>query len=700
MPTQRIPVGPRARFKERVQPCNMRNSSANRPQIQPPRTVIARLAGVPSSVHENHPWHHAILKLEKVLGRPYRDMKKLDKMTGRCLRAGRDKNYILADAVRKVHSLKNLPLQGRLSQPAPETDQLHFFKSMITGEYYIKAGLRTLDTYQPGRDERQDAKMIMAAAFFIEDPPETDSERNAVKKKDPFASPPAPSAPSGALTVNSPINAHGLTWPPPITAPIMPTPSETQIASALSESHGEHDKSLGEQSITIQVQANEKDINKSFVQINPRKKPNPLECYNLNFGNRIEQAILKIDKWASDWLAGNFGNTDVAWESFEYRLAMSDIIKDCEVFEDDVKMRPYVIPAKRGYEAINAGHFLTKRLREGQQPPTDQFSSASWSRETTNTKKRLKLDHTAELQSGYRATGHGRNVKCLRYSGGISSLHAAMPLHHLAKPDIHNELTSTAHSARTPTTSSPYIKRESTQTPSSSQLQPPSPRQLQPDDRFDSWKELRSSNDKVSSNRSPPDVCMKLRPTTVKAAKLDGSVDQPIAQPKNFAANRGFIALTCSSSNNEKEDSSIETSHRDSSSAARQLNIDLANAQKPQPIKTPPTELLPTSQSRSQDTGFGNYVSTNEKTTTIDIDPHTTVSPFLVAASAFIPASPNTGAAETETRLRLPSNSTLSHLLSITDGARSLKYRSSVPVLSSSSPRYDVAAVHDRVEEE
>jgi len=50
-----------------------------------------------------------------------------------------------------------------------------------------------------------------------------------------------------------------------------------------------------------------------------------------DFGNRIEQALLKIDKWADAWLSGAMPQTDLAWDSFEFCLCMPDILEDGEI---------------------------------------------------------------------------------------------------------------------------------------------------------------------------------------------------------------------------------------------------------------------------------------------------------------------------------------------------------------------------------
>lgn len=60
--------------------------------------------------------------------------------------------------------------------------------------------------------------------------------------------------------------------------------------------------------------------------------PHPLQTERkpLDFGNRIEQALLKIDKWADSWLAGAMPPTDLAWASFEFCLSMPDVLAEGE----------------------------------------------------------------------------------------------------------------------------------------------------------------------------------------------------------------------------------------------------------------------------------------------------------------------------------------------------------------------------------
>lgn len=50
------------------------------------------------------------------------------------------------------------------------------------------------------------------------------------------------------------------------------------------------------------------------------------------FANRVDQALLKIEKWADSWLSGTFNdsNQDLAWESFEFCLEMIDVLDDIQ----------------------------------------------------------------------------------------------------------------------------------------------------------------------------------------------------------------------------------------------------------------------------------------------------------------------------------------------------------------------------------
>lgn len=64
------------------------------------------------------------------------------------------------------------------------------------------------------------------------------------------------------------------------------------------------------------------------IQPSPQRKRDPLD-----FGNRIEQALLKMDKWADAWLSGAMPQTDLAWDSFEFCLCMPDVLEDGEIKE-------------------------------------------------------------------------------------------------------------------------------------------------------------------------------------------------------------------------------------------------------------------------------------------------------------------------------------------------------------------------------
>lgn len=65
----------------------------------------------------------------------------------------------------------------------------------------------------------------------------------------------------------------------------------------------------------------------------------PTRRQKLNFGNRVDQCLLKMDKWADAWLSSALitedpnPNPDNAWQSFEHCLSMPDILEDGEVVE-------------------------------------------------------------------------------------------------------------------------------------------------------------------------------------------------------------------------------------------------------------------------------------------------------------------------------------------------------------------------------
>lgn len=60
---------------------------------------------------------------------------------------------------------------------------------------------------------------------------------------------------------------------------------------------------------------------------------NPGRRQKLDFGNRIDQCLLKMDKWADAWLSNALidedptPDTDNAWNSFEYCLGMPDVLE-------------------------------------------------------------------------------------------------------------------------------------------------------------------------------------------------------------------------------------------------------------------------------------------------------------------------------------------------------------------------------------
>lgn len=75
------------------------------------------------------------------------------------------------------------------------------------------------------------------------------------------------------------------------------------------------------------------------TQSPPAKRP----CNDvLDFGDRIDQALLKMDKWADWWLSGEIFNgmdpkldekekQDLAWDSFPFCLEMSDVVENNHV---------------------------------------------------------------------------------------------------------------------------------------------------------------------------------------------------------------------------------------------------------------------------------------------------------------------------------------------------------------------------------
>lgn len=341
MPAQHFTSGPRAMSKGYGQPWYTRPlqtdysgipSTAQRSHTQPPPTAIARPHGPSFSIDSNHPWYHAILKLEKVLGRPRRDSSKIDTLTGRCLRAGRNKNHILDDAVREIHHLKGIPFRGSSLESAPEVEQLLFFKSVVTKDCCIKAGLNKPEAYKPGYDDRQNAKMINAAAFFIETLPKVGTKRSVASKR------------------RSETPPRLLTYVQVAKDDSTQKPNDTNVVAQSTNQ------------------------------------------YNLDFGNRVEQALLKMDKWASAWLAGDFGDTDVAWESSEFCLAMPDIIQEPEV----VKTKRYVIPAKRGYEASSLPvRPCPRQTAEG------SLSRARCPPEEADSAKRLKTTNNVTVFAPY-----------------------------------------------------------------------------------------------------------------------------------------------------------------------------------------------------------------------------------------------------------------------------------------------------------
>lgn len=65
----------------------------------------------------------------------------------------------------------------------------------------------------------------------------------------------------------------------------------------------------------------------------------PTQRQKLDFGNRVDQCLLKMDKWADAWLSNAFeneapnSNPDNAWSSFEYCLSMPDVLEEGEIIE-------------------------------------------------------------------------------------------------------------------------------------------------------------------------------------------------------------------------------------------------------------------------------------------------------------------------------------------------------------------------------
>lgn len=78
---------------------------------------------------------------------------------------------------------------------------------------------------------------------------------------------------------------------------------------------------------------------KANISPNSPPEPSPRLRQKLDFGNRVDQCLLKMDKWADAWLSNAFStedpnpDTDNAWNSFEYCLSMPDLLEEGEIIE-------------------------------------------------------------------------------------------------------------------------------------------------------------------------------------------------------------------------------------------------------------------------------------------------------------------------------------------------------------------------------
>jgi len=225
-------------------------------------------------------------------------------------------SYTLAHLVTEVCKLQGWPQSKACNRPLTEGDLLNL---LFLATNKPKCGIQ--QPYRPGT-EGEDAKLISAAVHYFKWRQREKARACTISRQsDRFL----------AATLHASRKYNLLSKPSTPHQPIVATPGPTKKRKF--ESSSGHKNQLPhpikQTRSTLDPSANSTHtLHSSPPQ--PRLKP---KSATVDFGNRIEQAMLKIEKWADSWLSGAMPQTDLAWDSFEFCLCMPDILEEGQVME-------------------------------------------------------------------------------------------------------------------------------------------------------------------------------------------------------------------------------------------------------------------------------------------------------------------------------------------------------------------------------
>lgn len=248
-------------------------------------------------------------------------------------------SYTPAQLVTEVCKLQNRPKLASSNQPLAEGALLNLLYAALDNQKHGIYGIRL--PYRPGSEE-QDSKLISAAAHYVERQHRKRAQAalrsqqsdlfylaslHSSRREEQLSKPVKPHKPVIA-TSNPPqkrkfelICDQDTDLPRRSSKQIQKTPKP--FPSAINSSSG------SSKATTNHAPNNNTSILPSISQ-QPSAQLEPKRPF-FYFGNRIEQALFKIDKWADSWLSGAMPQTDLAWESFEFCLRMPDVLEQWRI---------------------------------------------------------------------------------------------------------------------------------------------------------------------------------------------------------------------------------------------------------------------------------------------------------------------------------------------------------------------------------
>jgi len=248
-------------------------------------------------------------------------------------------SYTLAQLVTEVCKLQNRPKLASSNDPLTEGALLTLLYAALDNQKHGIYGIRLPDR---SGSEEQDSKLISAAAHYVERQHRKRAQA-ALKSQqsDLFFAASLHSSrreeqPSKPVKPHQPVIAASS---PPQKRKFdlisdqdtdLPRHSSKLIRKALNSFTSTINSSSGSGKATTNHLPKNNTSTLSLIPQQPSAHLRPKHP-RLDFGNRIEQALFKIDKWADSWLSGAIPQTDLVWESFEFCLYMPDVLEQWKI---------------------------------------------------------------------------------------------------------------------------------------------------------------------------------------------------------------------------------------------------------------------------------------------------------------------------------------------------------------------------------